>query len=173
MKFVLASVILLFRLSFPFKINAQSPYVLPYPSFMLGNPFYKISLIKDEILRYWYFGNFGQFKYNLKMSDKYLVESKTLFEYSQYLLGYKALLKSDFYFSNTLPNLVKADKNNKNTAGNRLLLKKASLKHIEVLKKINGEVPENYLWQPEKGASTYLKLRKTIEKSISIRQKYL
>ena len=59
---------------------AESDYVLPYPSSMPGSKFYQIRLIWDEVKKYWYFGSFGQFEYNLKQSDKYLVEAKTLFE---------------------------------------------------------------------------------------------
>ena len=66
---------------------AESQYVLPYPSAMPGSFLYKLNLVQEEILRYWYFGDFGQFKYNLGLSDKYLVEAKTLFEYKQYLLA--------------------------------------------------------------------------------------
>ena len=58
---------------------AESPYVLPYPSAMPGSIFYKLNLIQDELLRFWYFGDFGQFKYNLAQSDKYLVEAINLF----------------------------------------------------------------------------------------------
>src|SRR3989344_581593 len=55
---------------------AQSSYVLPYPPPMPGSFLYKIRLLSEQIQQYWYFGNFGQFSYNLKQSDKYLVQAK-------------------------------------------------------------------------------------------------
>src|SRR3990167_6873899 len=95
--------ILLTLLCFAFiapKIYAQSSYVLPYPGEMPGNKVYKLNLIKEKLEKYFYFGNFSQFNYNLKYADKYLVEAKTLFEYKQFLLGDSALKKSDSYFKN-------------------------------------------------------------------------
>src|SRR5690242_14133057 len=82
---------------------ALSSYVLPYPSTMPGGVSYKIHLVWEKIMQYWYFGDFGSYEYNLKQSDKYLVEAKTLFEYNQFLLGYNALQKSNDYFKNIEP----------------------------------------------------------------------
>ena len=157
---------------FTFSVNAQSPYVLPYPSFMPGSMFYKINIIKDEILRHWYFGSFGQFKYNLKQSDKYLVEAKTLFEYKQYLLGSEALKKSDNFFTQTTINLNTARGEGKDIKGNFLILKNAGSKHIEVLSKLGNEVPESFTWSPEKKKPTILQLKKDIDNSIEIRKKH-
>lgn len=148
-------------------------YVLPYPSAMPGNILYKINLVKDSLLKFWYFGDFGQFYYHLKESDKYLVETKTLFEYKQYLLAYKALQKSDDYFVKTLPNLNSAQKSGKNIKNDREILRSAVLKHTEILSKIIREVPETFVWKPEKEKPTTLKIKQKIDQSISIRTKYL
>jgi len=43
------------------RVYAESNYVLPYPSSMPGSIFYKIDVLKEKILEYWYFGNFGKF----------------------------------------------------------------------------------------------------------------
>jgi len=140
---------------------------------MPGSIFYKVHLVEEKLLQYWYFGNFGQFYYNLKESDKYLVEAKTLFEYNQYLLGYNALKKSDLYFEKTLPFLMNAKKERKNISDNRTLLSEASKKHIESLLKIKSEVPETFNWTPEKSSATELRLFDAINNSITIREKYL
>ena len=92
--FILFSLILLY----PQQAFAKSDYVLPYPSLMPGSKLYILQEIKNTVLQYWYFGNFGQFTYALKQSDKFLVEAKTLFEYDQYLLADEALKKSDYFF---------------------------------------------------------------------------
>lgn len=148
-------------------------YVLPYPSLMPGNIFYKFNLVKESALKFWYFGNFGQFEYNLKESDRYLVEAKTLFEYEQFLLAYKALQKSDEYFVKTLPFLMSAQKEGKNINQDRELLKEASLKHIQVLSKLTKDTPLSFVWEPEKEKSRILNIRSKLEQSIVIRAKYL
>lgn len=140
---------------------------------MPGNIFYKFNLARESVLRLWYFGNFGQFEYNLKESDKYLVEAKTLFEYDQFLLAYKALQKSDEYFVKTLPFLISAQKEGKNINQNRELLKEASLKHTQVLSKLVKDTPSSFVWIPEKEKSTTLNIKNKLEDSILIRAKYL
>ncbi len=162
--------ILVLFLIFTSSAFASSSYVLPYPSSMPGSFMYNPRLLLEKALKFWYFGNFGQFTYNLKQSDKYLVEAKTLFEYNQYLLAYKALQKSDSYFLKTLPNLKDAQKEGKNISQNRKLLSSAAQKHIEILQNIN--LPDEFVWQPEKSASSVLQLKSAIETSISIRKKY-
>ena len=134
-------------------VLAQSSYVLPYPSAMPGSIFYRVNLVKDELYKYWYFGDFGQFKYSLRMSDKYLVESKTLFEYKQYLLGYQALLSSDAYFSRTNPALISASEKGKNISEKKNILKEAAGKHVEELKQMKLIIPERFHWTPEKNAN--------------------
>lgn len=153
--------------------HASSSYVLPYPSRMPGNIFYKIHLAEEKILQYWYFGDFGQFNYNLKESDKYLVEAKTLFEYNQYLLGFNAIKKSDYYFKQTLPYLLKARGEGKDISENKGVLRQAAGKHQEVLLKMEQEVPEVFTWSPEKSLPTKLNLKDAIIEAIKIREEYL
>lgn len=164
---ILATILLLCTAKSSF---AQSSYVLPYPSFMPGSKFYQLQLLKDALLKYWYFGNFGQFRYNLKQSDKYLVEAKTLFEYKQYLLGYQALEKSNEHFVKLKPILANARNEGKNITEKEKTLHVGGLKHIEVLVALESSFPETYFWQPEKSLPTNLHLKSIIEKSIEIRK---
>lgn len=163
----------IFFLLFVNQIFAQSQYVLPYPSAMPGNILYKINLVKKSILKFWYFGDFGQFEYNLKESDKHLVEAKTLFEYEQYLLAFKSLQKSDDYFGKAFPYLLNAQKNGKNISVNKNILKDAALKHIQVLSKLVKDLPSTFIWTPEDDKPTTLNIKQKIDQSISIRAKYL
>jgi len=168
--FVIIFVLLLFLTSF-LPTFASSNYVLPYPSAMPGGVSYKLHLVWEKILQYWYFGDFGQFTYNLNESDKYLVEAKTLFEYNQYLLGYKALQKSNDYFVKIAPFLKSAKKNEKNVSEKKVILISASQKHIEVLEKMRDDTPENFYWTPEKSPASLLKIHLLIDGSIQIRSR--
>lgn len=164
--------LLIFFNLFTIRADAESSYVLPYPSSMPGNSFYKLHLLEEAILKYWYFGDFGQFNYNLKQSDKYLVEAKTLFEYKQYLLAYKALEKSNKYFLSTMPNLLSAREHGKDIADKVFILKEASRKHQEELNTLGKELPQDFVWSPEKAASQNLPISKLISESIKLREKY-
>lgn len=170
-RILIASLILLIFLSTATIVYSSSEYVLPYPSYMPGNKLYAVHVVIERFSKYWYFGDFGQFIYNLKQSDKYLVEAKTLFEYKQYLLGYKALKKSDAFFAKTKPALESAVIKGKNTTEKRNILKTASIKHIEILNKIILEVPKTFNWIPENDPSTNLMLHKVIQESILARVK--
>lgn len=121
-------------------------------------------------MKYWYFGNFGQFKYNLKESDKYLVEAKTLFEYGQFLSASLALEKSDKYFQKTPLFLIKAKGEGKNISQNRGVLVNASVKHIEILSKLLHELPNEVEWRPEKEKPVLIHIGERIKNSISIRK---
>lgn len=154
-------------------VLATSTYVLPYPSSMPGSKFYLLKEVKDAFLQYWYFGNFGQFTYNLKQSDTYLVEAKTLFEYDQYLLAADALQKSDEYFSKAPQFLQRAKEEGKDISEQKALLQSAAKKHIEVLEKLKTEVPEEFVWQPEKREATSLPLHDALKKAIRIRSKFV
>lgn len=157
----------------PQATHAESNYILPYPSSMPGSNFYKLNLFWKSISKWWYFGSFGRLEYNLKQSDKYLVEAKTLFEYKQYLLAYQALKKSDLYFNNIQPQFIKATKENKNIVQKKKMFKEASLKHIEVLNEIKQNVPQYIVWRPEKSSPTTLNLKQATEQAIVIRKKIL
>lgn len=140
---------------FLFASSVRADYVLPYPSYMPGNKLYKLTRIIDQLKKYWYFGDIAQEKYHLQLTDKYLVEAKTLFEYKQYLLGADALSRSDQQFRQ-LP---------KNS-----LTHEAAVKHGEVLSQLLTIVPDEFNWSPEKSASTTLHLKDLLTASIEIRR---
>ena len=151
-------------------IFASSAYVLPYPSTMPGSKFYKLRIILEQIEKYWYFGNLSQFKYSLSLSDRYLVEAKTLFEYNQFLLANNALKKSDDYFLKASHFLLQARDEGKNVSEVQTNFIFASQKHQEVLNSLEKELPEVYEWTPEKGNSSILKIKEDIDNSIKLRQ---
>src|SRR3990167_11383939 len=160
-------------LLFPRNIFAESSYVLPYPSAMPGSIIYKLNLIQEELLKFWYFGDFGQFKYSLSQADKYLVEAKTLFDYKQYLLAYQALQGSDNYFKKIEPTVLSAKKNGKNTIDKEKLLKEAAGKHLEELTKLKQNLPATFEWKPEKQHPQTLDLQEAFENYIKTRQEVL
>ena len=165
--FIITLLLIAYSLFIPQGVFAD--YVLPYPSFMPGNKVYRLTRIIDRISGFWYFGNVAQAKFHLKLSDKYLVEAKTLFEYGQYLLGVDALSRSDREFS-TLPEAV-AEARNMRIDVSQLVdtIRAAEEKHTSVLTSVEGYVPAEFTWTPEKTSATHLKLRDMIEASKRVR----
>lgn len=149
--------------------SAHADYVLPYPSYMPGNKIYKITRIVDVLKRFWYFGNIAQVKYHLGLSDKYLVEAKTLMEYNQYLLGADALTRSDKEFSGIPMNLAGAKNEGVDITALKETIRDAADKHIQVLSGLLTQVPMQFTWKPEKASSTDLNLGSMIQSSLKLR----
>lgn len=143
-------IILLLFLSL--RVSVYADYVLPYPSYMPGHRFYKVSRILDELKKYWYWGSIAGAKYHLGLSDKYLVEAKTLFEYKQYPLALDALARSDEQFQ-----MISS------------VSDEASKAHGAVLTKLMTELPEMYTWQEEHQLPVVLDLRGELRRSVDIR----
>ena len=125
-------------------------YVLPYPSYMPGNPMYKIRQILERAQEYWYFGDMAKVKYHLKMADKYLVEAKTLFEYGQIRLAVESLDKSNYHFSNAVLYEDDVVQDKKDSGEQMQELKNAAEKHTSVIKVLDQELPDTVEWQEEK-----------------------
>lgn len=172
MKYFVFAFLVFFFLSIQ-QINAASSYVLPYPSEMPGSRFYKVNQVWESLMKYWHFGSFASFYYNLQRSDKYLVEAKTLFEYNQYKLGFDALEKSNSFFKKVPITLSKAEAEGKNIKEKEENLKNASKKHIEVLEYLKKSVPNEFTWTPEFSAPQKLEIGNLIQKSIELRQSNL
>lgn len=140
-------IILLFLL---LQVPVFADYVLPYPSYMPGHKLYKVSRIIDELKRYWYWGNIAQAKYHQGLSDKYLVEAKTLFEYRQYPLALDALKRSDEHFQ-------------------KGAFDEARETHTAIFNQLMTMLPETFVWQDEYKAPLNLNLHASLNRSLQIR----
>ncbi len=144
-------------------------YVLPYPSYLPGNKLYKVSRIVDRLKAYWYWGEIGNFKYHLSLSDKYLIEAKTLFEYHQYTLAITALNSSDQLFTKLTEDIVKLKQSNKFSQQFAQTFSGAQFAHQKVLNSLLGILPKEFSWQDENQPVKLLQLHQLIQQSISIR----
>lgn len=168
MKYFVLTYLVFFLLSVQ-QIDAASSYVLPYPSEMPGSRFYKVNQVWEKLMKYWHFGSFAAFSYNLQRADKYLVEAKTLFEYNQYKLGFDALEKSNSYFEKVPLALLEARREGKIITEKEKILKNASLKHREVLEDLKTSTPAEFTWTPEFFPAQKLDIGNLITKSIALR----
>lgn len=150
--------------------RVYADYLLPYPGPMPGHKLYRLSRIIDRLKYKWYWGNLGRIKYHTLLSDKYLVEAKTLFEYKQYPLALDALLRSDEQ-AKQLPQYVEKLKNSierLNLVTNTV--KAMSSQHMIILSKLQAELPKEYLWTPEKQKESRLELYQLLQTSLNIRE---
>lgn len=147
----------------------RAEYVLPYPGYMPGNKLYRVSRLIDRLRGPFFFGNISAYKYHLGLSDKYLVEAKTLFEYKQYLLAYDALLRSDSEFARVPVYLKRAASEGKDTHAFVLGLREAAARHIQVLTGLQSGLPDTFEWKPEKSNATELPIKDMLRQSIMVR----
>lgn len=167
---ILVSLLIIHYSLFIASVSA-SDYVLPYPSFMPGSKFYRLHQVWEKVQSYWHFGNLCQFKYHLQLSDKYLVEAKTLFEYGQHFLATQALKKSSHHFAKTPLFLERAAQEGKDISQKQAILKNAGRKHGEVLNELLINLPEEIIWQEEKKESQRLAIKELLEGAKTIREK--
>jgi len=170
-KLLVTCVVLLWIIFFtPASAFAQE-YVLPYPGFMPGHSLYKISNIVDKLQEWWSFGDFTKFHYHLNAADKKLVEAKILFEYKQFLLASESLQIYEKHLKLANNYLSTAVANGKNISQNRRLFTSAILKHSEVLEKLKLNLPERFLWSPEKESSKMIEIRIILTDAINLGEK--
>lgn len=148
----------------------HATYVLPYPSYMPGNKLYKVSRMVDALKKHWYFGNIAKTKYYLALSDKYLVEAKTLFEYKQYVLALDALNRSNTYSQLLHLLILKSKQENKDISLMMPIIREYILVHDLTLNTLRSQLPTEMLWQPEKQSSVLLPLHELLGKAIEIRK---
>ncbi len=148
-------------------------YVLPYPSYMPGNKLYQISRVLDVFSRWWYWGNIASVKYYLKLADKYIVEAKTLFEYRQYQLGVEALKRSDAQIPQIVNYLALAKQENKDIKKLHATIVDGMNAHISMLEKLSKELPESFVWTPEKQAPTFINFSQLFQNAKMERMKLL
>ena len=154
------------------KVFAQSDYVLPYPGVMPGSRFYMLSQAIDYLQNWWSFGNLSQFTYHLSMTDKKLVEAKTLFEYKQYLLASQALANYQSHLKTAGFSLRNAKDEKKDISQKQVHFLNAIEKHKEVLEKIKSEAPSIFIWQPERENPTTIEIHDMILKAIELGKTY-
>lgn len=149
--------------------SVYADYVLPYPSYMPGNKLYSISRLLDGVAAFWHWGDIASYKYHLSLSDKYLVEAKTLFEYKQYFLAVDALRRSNEQFR-LVPHLLEKIKvQGKDVDKLTGRAREAAATHKRVLEKLRGELPAEFTWTPEKQQPITLKLKLLLDEAIAAR----
>ncbi|MBI4066279.1 hypothetical protein HY411_01040 [Candidatus Gottesmanbacteria bacterium] len=153
--------------------RAAAAYVLPYPSIMPGHKLYRIARLIDEAKQYWYWGNLSSYRYYLGQSDKALVEVKTLFEYSQYLLAINALERSSAALQPIPYSLKAARDEGKNIEKYRREFGEAMEEHKRLIVKIREETPEQFTWTPEKAAPQTLMIHQALWEAERIRTEAL
>ncbi len=151
----------------------SAEYVLPYPSFMPGNKMYRVSRIMDTLKHYWYRGTIAEIRYRLGLSDKYLVEAKTLFEYKQYLLATDALARSDAALAGMTSLIEQGTGEGKDMSGQKTVLIEAMKTHLSVIESMKQWLPSEFQWTPEKAAATDLSIGFMLDTSMQIRNTLL
>lgn len=171
-KFVKGRVYLLslLFLSGVLRTSVHAAYVLPYPSYMPGNKLYPVMRLLDEAKRYWYWGTIGNIKYYMMLSDKDLVEAKTLFEYKQYFLALDALDRSNKYAHRLHLLILLSKQENKDISSMLPIIREYILVHESILNTLRNQLPTEILWQPEKQSSVLLPIHELIGAALEERK---
>lgn len=164
------TILIIFLLFLVVPSTAYAEYVLPYPSVLPGNRLYAIKSFFEKLQSYWYFGDIGQTKYELKTADKYLVEAKTLFEYKQYKLAVSALQQSNDHFAKTVLSVRDVQGENKDSGEQKEVVKDAAHKHLEIIESLSKTLPETIIWSDEKKEPIDLSLSQLFKQAEIVRK---
>ena len=148
--------------------DVHASYVLPYPSYMPGHPLYRVSRIVDQTSAWWHWGTIASISYHLGLSDKYLVEAKTLFEYKQYPLALAALDRSTYEFGKLPPRIDQLEGEGKADTPLVIQVSAAAEAHLSLLQTLRESVPQVYEWESESHVQT-LRISDHIEEAIETR----
>ncbi len=168
MKRLLCLLVFLFILV---RVNiVRAEYMLPYPSYMPGNKLYSVSKIIDFLRKYWYFGNLAKIKYYMALSDKLLVEAKTLFEYNQYALAMRATMESSDAILQ-IPKYIEAEKAQKIDIHQfQALFCEELVTHQTTIHALTNNLPLSYTWREEKKDAVELPIREILEEAAAVRR---
>ncbi|RJR24109.1 hypothetical protein C4578_03480 [Candidatus Microgenomates bacterium] len=118
----------------------KSDYFLAYPGILPDNPLYKIKMIRDRVKIWLVRKTLDRASLFLLYSDKRLGAGKVLVEGGKPEMGIPTLVKAERYFEKAILETEKAKAQGIETAEFRETLRKASLKHEEVLKEVKERV---------------------------------
>ncbi len=169
MKRKIFSFIIFLLLPLMFVAQIRADYILPYPSYMPGHKLYRLSRIIDDLKGWWYWGNIGKTKYHMALSDKYLVEAKTLFEYKQYILALDALYRSNIEFSKIKIILTVALRDKINISQVEARVYENALVQRVIIKRLEQQLPAEFTWNEEKKNAVVLPVFQLLEEAYHLR----
>lgn len=165
--------VLLILVFFPSASYAEADYVLPYPSAMPGSKLYLLHKLEERLTGYWYFGDYGNFIHSRLLSDRYLVEAKTLFEYKQYRLALHSLENSSRHFKDAVKSVQGAQVTKPGRKEKLLLATQQAQKHQEVLEDLRARLPKKYIWRDEHEDAKELQISRALDHAINIRREQI
>lgn len=123
----------------PSPVKEKVNYYLPYPGMLPDQQLYKLKMVRDRI-KLW-FANDTVKKTSLLLlyADKRVGAGKVLIEGNKVPLGISTLLKGEKYLERAINEAVKLKDEDKKKE-NLSILKKAALKHKEVVEELKEKV---------------------------------
>jgi len=118
-------------------------YFMAYPGVLPDSPIYKLKMIRDKFWLWLTTDSVKKGELLLHYADKRVGAAKALIEGNQVPLGIETLTKGEKYLEQSIWEAEKAKKNNKDLGILGATLRKATLKHEEIIlelkSKVNGE----------------------------------
>jgi hypothetical protein len=121
----------------PAALNVQ--YDLPYTGILPDNPLYFLKALRDNVYSFLITDPLQKSNYDLLMADKRLGAASALLDKGEVDLAITTLSKSGNYFDLAIQQAAAAKKQGENTDAVLAKLLTASLKHQQVIFKMEGE----------------------------------
>ncbi len=124
-------------------VKKASDYTLPFPGILPDNILYTLKVVRDKVFEFLIVDPVKKADFYLLQSDKRLASGETLIINSKFLLGEQTISKAEKYLIQAVDTASLAKAKGKETSDVVDRLKKASLKHVEVIEALQKNSPES------------------------------
>lgn len=124
------------------KTNVEVNYYLPYPGILPDHPLYWLKMVRDRLALWLTRGEVEKFDRLRLYADKRLGAAQALILGNKLELGITTASKAEKYLNQAVVKLNELDRDENASSDMKEVLKKAILKHIEVLDSLKNFLPD-------------------------------
>ena len=118
-------------------------YPLPFPGILPDNALYNLKVIRDKVFEFLIIDSVKRADFYLLQADKRLASGEVLILNSKFILGEQTISKAEKYLLQSVDAATVAKTKGKEVNDVIDRLKKASLKHLEVIEALQAKSPES------------------------------
>lgn len=141
----------------------KAVYYLPYPGILPDSPWYKLKAVRDQVSLWLVFNDVKKADRELTYANKRIGAAKFLFEKGSNGLAVSTATKAEKYLEKAFVRVDKLTKDGKDAKSLLLEMKKAVVKHREILEELVAGV-EGF---DKNGAEETLKMNNLLEQRIN------
>lgn len=122
-------------------VKKNVDYALPYPGILPDNTLYPLKAFRDRVIEFLTIDPLKKAEFYLLQADKRLSSGEALFDKNNFVLGEQTISKGEKYFQRAFDQAQVAKTKGKDTRDLNDRMKRASIKHEEVINLLISRAP--------------------------------